>query len=165
MTQQEFEAVYRAYFDEVYRFLCSLTRDARLAEELTSDTFFKAMQGIDKFHGGCKMTSWLCQIAKNTYFSYLKKHGRERSFEEGKADWEIPGDTVEQDFLRREESGRIHRILHEMAEPYKEVFTLRVFGELSFEQIGGLFGKTANWACVTYHRAKVKIQKELEEEE
>lgn len=165
MTQQEFEAVYRIYFDRVYRFLCGMTKNEHLAEELTSDTFFKAMQAIDQFHGECQMGSWLCQIAKNTYFSYLKKSGKTGSLEAMEAEEKLSSmeKPVEQQMLEKEDSAQIHRILHAMEEPYKEVFTLRVFGELSFGQIGEIFGKTQNWACVTYHRARAKIQKEMEE--
>ena len=57
----------------------------------------------------------------------------------------------------------IHKTLHSMEEPYREVFELRVFGELSFLQISQIFGKTESWARVTYHRARLKIQERLGE--
>lgn len=165
MTQQEFEAVYQIYFNRVYHFLYGMTKNEHLAEELTSDTFFKAMQAIDQFHGECQLGSWLCQIAKNTYFSYLKKCEKTGSLDAMAEEREFSSKekTIEQQMLEQEDSAQIHRILHAMEEPYKEVFTLRVLGELSFRQIGDIFGKTENWACVTYHRARAKIRKEMEE--
>ena len=152
----EFEEVYRLYFRDVYRYCLALTRDEQVAEEVTQETFFKALKAIDQFDGKCRLYVWLCQIAKNTYFSMRAVRGAEP----------IPGEPVspeklEERLLTKESAFEIHRILHRLEEPYKEVFSLRVFGQLSFAQIGEVFGKTANWACVTYHRAKSKIQEAI----
>ena len=73
-----------------------------------------------------------------------------------------PSETVEEQFVRRDEAARIRKILHEIPEPYKEVFMWRVYAELSFKQIGQIFGKSENWSCVTYHRARAKIKEKLE---
>lgn len=157
-----FEEIYRTYFRDVYLFALGMAKDAHVAEEITEETFFRALNGIKKFRGECDIRVWLCQIAKNEYYQYLRKNKRLEP-----ADWEqaekAPVKNVEQQLADSETAAQIHKILHLMPEPYKEVFHLRVFGELSFEQIGKIFGKNANWACVTYHRAKMKIQKEMEE--
>lgn len=99
------------------------------------------------------------------YYSYLRKNNRLESLEQQQENraFESQVITVEEKMLNKTDAIRIHRILHEMQEPYKEVFSLRIFGELSFKQIGSIFGKTENWACVTYHRAIYKIQQEMEE--
>lgn len=157
----EFERIYRACFQDVNLYLRRLTGDASLAEELTSETFFKAMQALDGFRGDCDVRVWLCQIAKNCYFSYQKKQRHSVPLPE--TDVPAPTEGLETALLRQDEAMRIHVLLHDLAEPYKEVFMLRVFGELGFQQIGTLFGKTANWACVTYHRAKAKIAEKMEE--
>ncbi|KMK95165.1 RNA polymerase sigma factor [Rossellomorea marisflavi] len=158
----EFEKIYDQHFREVYAFILSMSRNEKLAEEITQETFFKALKAIDGFKGQCKMNVWLCQIAKNTYFTHLSKQKRlvpEEAVESS-------GDAVmEQLMENREEAMRVHKVLHSLQDPYKEVFTLRIFGELSFRDISGLFGKTESWARVTYHRARQKIQDRLKEED
>ena len=154
----EFEEVYRLYFRDVYRYCLALTRDEQMAEEVTQETFFKALGAIDKFDGKCKIYVWLCQIAKNTYFTMHSRDKRQSVLSEEPADWE----NLEEKLLTKESAFEIHRILHALEEPYKEVFSLRTFGELPFRQIGELFGKTESWARVTYHRAKLKIREELQ---
>ena len=154
----EFEEVYRLYFRDVYRYCLALTRDEAAAEEVTQETFVKALGAIDRFDGKCRVYVWLCQIAKNTWLTMLSRDkGREP----------LPGDlpaaqSLEERLLTKESAFEIHRILHRLEEPYKEVFSLRTFGELPFRQIGELFGKTESWARVTYHRARLKIKEELQ---
>ena len=159
----EFEKIYRAYFDDVYRYILRLSGDEAAAGEVTSETFFKAMRAIGSFRGDCDIRVWLCQIAKNCYFTYRKQESRTDSLDSGLlSEQPSPGETAEERAIRQDEAARIRSILHGMPEPYKEVFMWRVFGELSFRQIGQIFGKTENWACVTYHRAKARIKSELE---
>ena len=153
----EFEEVYRLYFRDVYRYCLALCRDEETAEEVTQETFFKALNAIDQFDGRCRLYVWLCQIAKNTYFSMQSKK-RPDGLEA-----DIPsGESREERLLTKESAFEIHRVLHRLEEPYKEVFSLRTFGELPFKQIGELFGKTESWARVTYHRARLKIKEELQ---
>lgn len=153
----KFEEIYKMYFDDVYKFLRGLTVNEHLADELTSETFYKAMKAIDGFKGECDVRVWLCQIAKNTYFSYLKKKNKEISLEDCE-EILIEKDNIEQLLVNKDLAFKIHQMLHKIKEPYKEVFTLRVFGELSFKQIALIFGKSEHWACVTYHRAKEMIK-------
>jgi RNA polymerase sigma factor (sigma-70 family) len=156
----EFEKIYDDYFKDVYLYIYSLSGNKHIAEDITSETFIKAVDSIDSFKGNCDIRVWLCKIAKNTYFSYLRKNKKLVSMD-SLPDQGDNSDT-ENKICTSEESMRIHEILHNLSEPYKEVFTLRVFGELSFKQIASLFGKSDNWACVTYHRAKNKIREKLE---
>ncbi|MBR6678051.1 MAG: sigma-70 family RNA polymerase sigma factor [Oscillospiraceae bacterium] len=155
----ELEEVYRLYFKDVYRYALSLCKNETLAEELTQETFFKALQNLERFDGKCKIYVWLCQIAKNSYFSHLKKERRYDSdveWESLAAEGDMEGET-----LQKAEIFELHKRLHALEEPYKEVFSLRTFGELPFAQIAELFGKTESWARVTYHRARLKIKEEL----
>jgi RNA polymerase sigma-70 factor (ECF subfamily) len=156
----EFKDIYKQYFRDVYYFVLSLSHNEAVAEEITQETFFDALKNIDKFKGNCKIKVWIFQIAKNKYFSYYNK---EKRLDLGDIPEEIGEDNIEEMILNKEESFRIHKILHSLNEPYKEVFTLRVFGELSFAQMGEIFEKTENWARVTFHRAKLKIQDMLKE--
>lgn len=155
----DFEAVYTQYFRSVYKYLVSLCRDETLAEELTQETFFKALQQIGTFKGECKLYVWLCQIAKNAYFSHLRK---EKPREDIKELDEVPDETqIEESLVQSETAFAVHKALHQMPEPYKEVLSLRIFGELSFVEIAHLFGKTESWARVTYHRARIKLKEML----
>lgn len=161
MNEKDFERIYREQFEPVYRYALALTRDAHAAEELTQECFFKALQAIDGFRGDCSLKTWLCGIAKNAFLSERRRKQSEPLDEQPERADE--GATPELQTLQRDESLRLHRLLHELPEPYKEVFSLRVFGQLSFRDIGELFGKTENWACVVYHRARGKIQAKWEE--
>lgn len=159
----EFERVYRTYFNDVFLYIRHLSNDEYIAEEITSETFFKAMHSISSFRGDCDIRVWLCQIAKNCYYSYLKKVGRIDSIEDIEL-LNIPaqGKTVEEQFAQQEEVAQIQKLLHDLPEPYKEVFMWRIFAELSFKQIAQMFEKTENWACVTYHRARKMIKEKAE---
>ena len=152
----DFQEVYDLYFTDVYKYALSLCREEQMAEEITQETFFRALKSIGSFRGECRLYVWLCQIAKNTYFRTLRRAGRQAEEQEIAG-----GESLEERFLDQESAFEIHRILHGLPEPYKEVFSLRVFGELSFQQIGELFGKTESWARVTYHRARLKIREEM----
>ena len=154
----DFEQIYREHFSDVYRYVLSLCRDEMTAEEVTQETFFKALNNIEKFNGSCRLYVWLCQIAKNTYFSYHKKQKRYAD-----AETEIPSVIdIESDFLDKDKAKRLHVLLHNLDEPYKEVFTLRVFGELPFSHIGALFEKTDSWARLIFFRAKKRLQEGIE---
>ena len=141
----------------------SLCRNESIAEEITQETFFKAMKSIESFRGECKLLVWLCQIAKNTYYSYYDKlkTQQEHQIIIKQSENRNQSENIEQSFVNQETALEIHKVLHGMEEPYKEVFTLRVFGELSFVQIGKLFDKSESWARVTYYRAKVKLKERM----
>lgn len=154
----DFEEIYAQYFKDVYKYALALSKNEAVAEEITQETFFKALKSIDRFDGKCKLYVWLCQIAKNTYFSYYKK--AKRYDYNNHVEISLYDNNLEQRLLTKESAFEIHKILHKLEEPYKEVFTLRLFGELPFGQIAELFGKTESWARVTYYRAKLKIKEE-----
>ncbi len=162
----DFEKLYNTYFNDVYLYIRRLSGDEHIAEEVTSETFFKAMHSIGSFRGDCDVRVWLCQIAKNCYYTHIKRAGKHQW-----ADFDglqsIPDSApgLTERLIRKEEVQRIQRVLHHVSEPYKEVFMWRVFAQLSFKQIGSIFGKTENWACVTYHRARKMIIGRLEEME
>ncbi|MGY3778815.1 RNA polymerase sigma factor [Isobaculum melis] len=156
----DFEEIYTEHFATVYKFVLALCRDEALAEEVTQETFFKALRSIDSFKGNCKLSVWLCQIAKNTYYSMEKK--KKRVGNEVDIQIKDPSTDLQKLLLHEEAAEKLHIILHNLKEPYKEVFTLRVFGELSHTQIAELFGKNASWARLIFYRAKKQIQEALE---
>ena len=122
------------------------------------------MKGISGFRGDCDIRVWLCQIAKNCYYTHLKKSKKLDSIEDGGLTGLASEEgLIEEQYIRREEAAGIRYALHSLPEPYREVFMWRVFAELSFRQIGQIFGKSENWACVTYHRARAIIKSKLED--
>ena len=162
MQVDSFDQVYQNCFDPVYRYVLSLSQNPPLAEEITQETFFKALRSLDQFQGKSNLKSWLCAIAKNLWLSEQRKKNVQPI--DDAMPLADPSAGPEEAILRQDESMRIHRFLHHLDEPYREVFTLRTLGQLSFRDIGELFGKTDNWACVVYHRARAMIRKEMEEQ-
>ncbi|ADY55482.1 RNA polymerase, sigma-24 subunit, ECF subfamily [Syntrophobotulus glycolicus DSM 8271] len=159
MRDLDFGEIYSEYFSDVYKYVLILCHSEAIAEEVTQETFFKALRQIDQFNGSCKLSVWLCQIAKNTYFSLSKK----RKLTVPDLDADLPAITsgLEDHFFDQEAARQLHVLLHRLNEPYKEVFTLRVFGELPFSQIGELFGKTDSWARLIFYRAKKQLQEAM----
>ncbi len=154
MTDLSFNEVYERYFKDIYLYAKAISGDGAVAEEIAAETFFKALRSLDRYRGDCDIRVWLCQIAKNTYYTYCKKRKRLAPLPET-----APAEDFRLDerLSDKEDAFAIHQFLHAMEEPYKEVFSLRVFGELPFAQIAAIFGKSESWARVTYHRAKGKI--------
>ena len=156
-----FDELYRAHADYVYYFILAQCGNTHIAEDITSETFLKAIKAIGKFKGNCDIRVWLCQIAKNTYYTLAKQK---------KFTAEMPEDLPEAErfelrLIDKTQAFAVHKVLHLLDEPYKEVFSLRLFSELSFAEIGELFGKTESWARVTFHRAKNKLKEAIEHDE
>ena len=156
-----FEELYDRCFRDVYLFILAMSKDPHIAEEITQETFFKALKEYRHFRGSCSVKSWLCQIAKNLYISDTRRkkpvHSETLS--------ELPdASDVEEICIRKDDALSIYKVLHCLSEPYKEVFTLRVLGDLSYKEIAEIFGKQETWARVTYHRAKLKIQEHFPDE-
>jgi RNA polymerase sigma-70 factor (ECF subfamily) len=133
-----------------------------VADDLTQATFLQALRHIGRFEGKCELRVWLCQIAKRLFFEECRKRGRETTLPEDDS-LRIDETDLQDAMADHDEAFRLHMLLHDLEEPYKEVFSLRTFSELPFAQIAAIFGKTESWARVTYHRAKRKLQKRMEE--
>ena len=158
----DLEKIYREYFTIVYRYTLSISRDVHLAEELTQETFVKAFQKLKSFRGDSDISVWLCQIAKNEFLQHIRKQKKKSALQTITEDIE---DGPEQELTKKEMRFRIQQILHDMEEPYKEVFYMRTYGEMSFKDIGKLFEKQETWARVTYYRARKKIMEVMENED
>lgn len=163
-VQPEFDEIYRLYAADIYRYLLRLTQNEALAADLLQDTMLKAFTSADKFRGDCAVKTWLCTIARNLWYDHCKRaENRNLSLD---AAGEIPdAGSIEQRLADQSQAMQIHSLLHRMKEPYKEVFSLRVFAELSFREIGRVFGKTENWARTTFYRAKHTLIDMLEQED
>lgn len=156
-----FEALYRNSSGKVYRYLLSLTGSQERAEELTAETFYRAYLHIDRFQGRSAVDTWLFSIAKNVWRTEQRRAGRFTDLPEDIPEEGDPLSGVED----HDSAMRIHQALHRLPEPFREVFTLRVFGELKFADIGAIFGKSESWAKMTFYRGKDKLLTLLDEEE
>ena len=161
---QPMEEIYQEYARTVYKYLLSKTHDEDLAEELTQETFYQALKSIDRFDESCKISTWLCAIAKNQLLSYRRKHPEMKTLE----DLEQSGlsvESAEQDVLSNLARVDLMKQLHSCPEPFREVMYLRIFGNLSFKEIGEIMGKSDNWARVTFYRGKEKLKKGMVEQD
>ncbi len=154
---QSFDEIYQQYAQTVYKYLLSLTYQSDLSEELTQETFYQALRTIDRYDGKCRISTWLCGIAKNVLLTYRRKHPQHEDID----DLAIHVESSEQDLADSAERVELLKKLHMLAEPYREVMYLRIFGNLSFREIGEIHEKTENWARVTFYRGKEKLRKEL----
>lgn len=154
---QSMDDVYQKYARTVYKYLLSKTHDENVAEELTQETFYQAILSIDRFDKSCKISTWLCAIAKNQLAAYRRKHP---SFEELDNVKQSVA-SAESDVINAETRVELMKKLHFCPEPYREIMYLRIFGNLSFKEIGEIMDKTENWARVNYYRGKEKLRKEL----
>jgi len=160
VTQEQYTRLYEACYMRVFSYVMTLAGDRSLAEELTQETFYRAFARQKDFRGQSDEVTWLCAIAKNLFADEMRKRSRHGEIPEDLPD---QAKSVAKAVEDRDSSFRIHLALHGLEEPHREVFELRVFGELSFRDIGTIFGKTENWARVTYHRARIKLQERMGE--
>lgn len=162
MQEIDMEQVYNEHFKTVYKYLICLTHNKEIAEDLTQETFCKAIDKIDKFDGKCKISSWLCTIARNLWINELHKSKRTETFVE-----EIDVDNksnIEENFLKKQDIVKLYKQISKLEEPTKDIFYLRLFANLSFKEIGEILGKGEVWARVNFYRGKQRI-KEVDENE
>lgn len=155
----EFEKLFNENRDFIFKYFMKMTRDSSLSEELTQETFFRAYMNYASLKNKNKAPVWLCQIAKNTYYAWYNEQKDKTALD----DFEIAdnGQSIEDAFLRKELSQKALLCLHELEEPYKEVFMLCVFGDFSLKDISLIFGKSESWARVTFYRAKQKLSERM----
>ena len=162
--KKELDEIYRLYASDVYHFILKLSQDETLAMDILQDTMLKAITSIDKFKGECSMKTYLCTIARNEYYNHLKRADH-RNLPLDAAQNAAADEPLEHRISDKMQAMQLHRMLHCLDEPYKEIFMLRVFAELKFSEIGSLFGKSENWARVTFFRAKAKMLELLQNKE
>ena len=155
---ESMEEIYKKHAKTVYNFLMYRTNNVEVAEELTQETFFQAIQSIDRFKGESSMNTWLCAIAKNVWRSYLQKQNKKICMEDVDRGTTY---SAEHEVFAKWEQVEIIKILHGLEDPFKELMYLRLIANLSFREIGEIMERTENWARVNYYRGKEKIIKEV----
>ena len=161
---QSIEEIYKENFDIVYKYLFCLTHDLNISEELTQETFYKAIKNIDKFKGDSKLSTWLCQIAKNLWYNELKKKKYKNIRYEENSDLIEISDGPEEQTISNDNKSRLYKELQKLDEQTRNVIYLRIAGELNFKEIGEILNKSEVWARVTYYRGKEKL-KEVDKDE
>ncbi|WP_336046292.1 RNA polymerase sigma factor [Solibacillus ferritrahens] len=167
---EDLSEIYKSYANEVKLFLLCLTSSEDLAEELTQETFYQAVKSIHRYNGECKISVWLCQIAKHSYFDYLKKakHRNHTSIDyliKTGVDIRSKEDLPDIAMIKESTLREIHQEIRQLQEPYSEIFLLRITMNLSFKEIGDIYEKSENWARVTYYRAKCKLAERVDLDE
>ena len=159
MEKESFEKLYETYYMRVYSYVMTLAKKQYMAEEITQETFYRAFTAKSAFRGESNALTWLCAIAKNLFLDEMRRQSKHSGMAPDTN--ASSGINIEREIEDHDASYRIHLALNELEEPYRKVFELRIFGELSFREIGSICGKTENWARVTYHRAKLKLQERM----
>ena len=161
VSTTDMDSIYREYSGTVKAFLIRISGNAELAEELTQETYYRAIKSINRFDVKSSLSTWLCSIAKHLYLDAIRKQKNAPAAFEDRC--------VEEDFTerihRQDQIMIAHRMLHLLDEPYREVFTLRTFCDLTHAQIADLFGKSESWSRVTYYRARQQLQDAMKENE
>lgn len=163
MRADAVEELYRLYAPTVYKYLICLCHDPTLAEDLTGDTFEAALRGIHKFRGEAKLSVWLCAIAKRKYYMHLRKHGKIQSVPIEGMPLISPQD-IEREYAERADKLDFYRALQTLEPEAREVFYLRLSGDMTFEEIGGILGRSGNWARGVFYRGKEKLKRRLGED-
>ena len=158
---QSMDEIYQKYAKTVYKYLLSKVHNQDVAEELTQETFYQAIRSIERYDGSCQISTWLCAIAKNQLLSYQRKHPPLETLEEQ----ELVLESAESNVLHTMDRVELMKRLHSCPEPFREILYLRLFGNLSFKEIGEIMGRTENWARVTFYRGKEKLRKDLMNDE
>lgn len=161
----DMDCVYQEYANLIYRFLYSHTHDVDWSEELMQETFLRAATSISRYDGSCKLSVWLCQIAKHVLYQELRKKKRFETVELTDCIPDQSAQDGETNVLRQENKLELYRAVHHLSETEREVVLYRITGELSFREIGAIFGKSENWSRTVFYRAKQKIREELKKHE
>lgn len=157
---QDMEKLYNDYFQMVFKYLFCMTHDADLSEELAQETFYQAIKTYDNFRGDCKVSVWLCQIAKHLLFKEHEKRKRYASNPIDEISDSLPAkENVEGSVLANESKVALYQKLQSLDEKTREVMYLRLTGELSFREIGEILKRNETWARVTFYRGKQKLAK------
>ena len=157
----DFEKLFNENREFIFRYLMKMTRNVSLSEELTQETFFRAYMNYASLRNKEKASVWLCQIAKNTYFTWYNRQKKKDSLDE--LETANNEESIEEIFVKKDISQKALICLHDLEEPYKEVFMLSVFGSFSLKDISEIFRKSESWARVTFYRAKQKLLERMRE--
>lgn len=163
MQKQDIEKIYNNNFSAIYKYLICLTRDEDLAEELAQETFYKAIENINRFRGECKITTWLCKIAKNVWINDIKKKNKIK-ITEINDDIEDFTYNLEENYIKKEEKKNLYKKILKLDKEWINIFYLRLYGNMTFKEISDVIGKSSTWIRVNYYRIKQKMKEDDKDE-
>lgn len=155
---KKIEDIYKEYANIIYKYVYSLSKSKDIAEEITQETFLIAVENIKKFRGECKISVWLCQIAKHAFFKYIKKRKMEIPIDEVKD--VIDEKVLIDEICKKDEKNRLLKKIEKLKEPMQSIVKLRLETDFTFKEIGRIYGKNENWAKVIFFRGKEKLKEE-----
>ena len=139
----------------VYKYIFCLTKNEDITEEIVQDTFLEAVKRIKDFKGECKISTWLCQIAKYKWYQKSKKRKKNKEISlENMEDSLILDNCIEDDLCKKEDKLELFKRIQTLDEITRDVMYLRILGNLDYQEIAEIMGKTANWARVIFFRGK-----------
>ena len=155
---QNMEEIYKEYFETVKKYLFCLTHNNDIAEELTQETFYKAVKNIHTFKDDCKISVGFCKIAKNTWLDSIKKNKNIKDMADNEL-FEIESlETTDETVISNQGKLELYKKIQKLDEKTRDVIYLRITGDLNFKEIGDIFNKTENWARITFYRGKQKLK-------
>lgn len=158
----ELEKIYKEVQPKIYGFFYVKTLDSAAAEDLTHDVFYEALKGFSSFSGHSSIQTWLFSIAQNLLKKFYRSKKYKRNLENMLLEHDVNNpDTPEDIYLTKESNLQLAIHINQLDPLQKEIVTLRIYGELSFKEIGELLHKSENYTRVTFHRAKLKLQREM----
>ena len=158
---KEMEEIYKKYCVPLKKYVVSICRDPDTADDIVSETFYRAIKNIDSFDG-ISLFGWLCTIAKNIYFNHLKNNTF--SLDDEYAVCVADPSNVEEEAIEKLQRKKLYECIRSLSETEKEVVSLHIYADLNFAQIGAVFGKSENWARVTFYRSKEKLKGMMSDE-
>lgn len=156
---QDIQKIYEEYFKTVNKYLFCLTHNSNISEELTQETFYRAVKKIDTYKEDCKISVWLCQIAKNLWYDQCKKNKIATNTTKDLLD-EQYANVVEEKVILNEKKIELYKRMQQLDEKTREVIYLRTTGELTFKEIGDILNRTETWARITFYRGKNQLKEE-----
>ena len=161
---QDIENIYKEYAKTVYKYIFCLTGNKELSEEIVQETFVVAIKNIDKFKGDCKISTWLCQIAKYIWYKILKKEKKEEKISFETIENAVVSDMLlEEKVLEKQEKIEVFKKIQTLDEQTRTVMYLRILGNLEYNEIAEIMNKTPSWARVVFFRGKQKLKEEKDE--
>ena len=161
---QDIENIYKEYAKTVYKYIFCLTGNKELSEEIVQETFVVAIKNIDKFKRDCKISTWLCQIAKYIWYKILKKEKKEEKISYETIEDVVVSDVLlEEKVLEKQEKIEVFKKIQTLDEQTRTVMYLRILGNLEYNEIAEIMNKTPSWARVVFFRGKQKLKEEKDE--
>ena len=156
---QDIEEIYKTHAKTVYKYIFCLSKDEELSKEIVQETFEVAIKNINRFKGDCKISTWLCQIAKYIWYKNLRKSKKINNISFSELENVIvSNEIIEDELFKKQEKIDLFKKIQKLDEETRNVIYLRILGNLSYKEIAEIMGKTTSWARVTFFRGKEKLK-------